>query len=183
MPTAIFPIAMFVAITQPAPVTDESVLGGSEYTKLPETWELTYDIAMQPYVSDYKNCLEHTNLILDGRPNVEQQHRAALPRCAEVRAEAIAQSNAVLARRGRTDTMPPAKVTEAFDTLGNIHIQRGRNLDQQFELQIRATEERRRKYEEQIAERDAAIAREAEADAAAETTNSTPSQEPANVGY
>lgn len=172
--------AMLAASVQTTSTDSESVLGGTEYTKLPETWELTYDIAMQPYVTDYKNCLEHTNLIFDGRPNVEEQHRAALPRCAEIRAEGILRANAVLARRGRTDTMPPEQVTEAFDTLGYIHIQRGRNLDQQFTLQMRAAEERQRQYAAQIAERDAAFAR----DAAVQTeTSPSPSQEPANVGY
>lgn len=174
-------IAMLAASVQSTSAHSESVLGGSEYTKLPETWELSYDIAMQPYVSDYKNCLEHTNLILNGTANVEEQHRAAIGRCTDVREEGIVQSNAVLARRGRSGTFTPAQVNEAFKTLGYIHIQRGRNLDQLFTLQMRAAEERQRQYEAQIAARDAAFAREAEA--AAEANTSPPSQEPTNVGY
>ncbi|MEL7197866.1 MAG: hypothetical protein AAGL10_06075 [Pseudomonadota bacterium] len=179
MPTAIFPIAMVIAIAQTGPATDESVLGDSEYTKLPETWELTYDIAMQPYISDYKNCLEHTNLILDGSANVEEQHRAAIGRCTDVREEGIVQSNAVLARRGRSGTFTPTQVDAAFKALGYIHIERGRNLDQLFTLQMRAAEERQRQYDAQIAARDAAL----ESDDSLSTDIQIPSQEPSNVGY
>jgi hypothetical protein len=139
------------------PSEEDSVLGGSEYTKLPETWELVYDVAMSPYVDDYKRCLEHTNLILDGTPNVEQQHRAAIPRCAGVREKAIEESNAAVARRGRTASMPPSAVIEAFKALGYIHIERGRNIDDQYKLQRRAAEERRLAYEAEIAQRDAAL--------------------------
>lgn len=136
----------------------DSVLSGSEYTKLPETWELVYDIAMKPYIDDYKTCLGYTDLVFRAgvQPNVEYQHRQDLPRCAKVKAQGIAQSNAALQRRGRSHTMPADKVEEAFDTMGYIHIQRGRNLDQQFTLQERAIEERRRQCEAQIAARDGA---------------------------
>lgn len=160
--------------------SQDSVLGGSEYTKLPETWELSYDIAIKPYLDDYKRCLEHTNLMFNGTPNVETQHRAALPRCAEVREEGVAASNAAVARRGRSDTFTPTQVSEAFDVMGYIHIQRGRNLDQQFTLQMRAAEERQRQYDAQIAARDAALARDSEA--AEIETAPLPPQEPTDVG-
>jgi len=157
---------------------EDSVLGGTEYTKLPETWELSYDIAMQPYIEDYKKCLGYGNLIFNGSANVEKQHRADVPRCAEEKAESIEQSNAVLARRGRTDSMPPAKVAEAFDVLGYIHIQRGRNFDDQLKLQERAVEERRLQYEAQIAARDAEFA----AQKTMQETAQTPEPlEPTNV--
>ncbi|MGB3470620.1 MAG: hypothetical protein WBA51_07360 [Erythrobacter sp.] len=135
----------------------DSILGGAEYTKLPETWELVYDIAMKPYIDDYKRCLGYGNLMFNGTANVERQHRARLSSCADLRAEAIALSNAALSRRGRTGEMPPADVEKAFDTLGYIHIQRGRNLDQQFQLHVRAMEERQRRYAEQVAARDGAL--------------------------
>lgn len=135
----------------------DSVLGGAEYTKLPETWELVYDIAMKPYIDDYKRCLGYGNLMFNGTANVERQHRARLTSCADVRVEAIALSNVALSRRGRTEKMPHADVEKAFDTLGYIHIQRGRNLDQQFQLHVRAMEERQRRYAEQIAARDSAL--------------------------
>lgn len=139
------------------PDETDSVLAGSEYTKLPESWELSYHIAISPFIEDYKRCLGYGNLVFDGSANVEAQHRTDIPRCMKVKAEAIEQSNAMLTRRNSTDIMPPAKVEEAFDVLGYIHIQRGRNLDDQFKLQARAAEERRHIYEAQIAARDAAL--------------------------
>ncbi|MEM9312904.1 MAG: hypothetical protein AAGA34_15785 [Pseudomonadota bacterium] len=135
------------------PPEQESVLGGAEYTKAPETWELSYDIAMQPYLEDYKKCLGYGNRIFDGNPNVEAQHRADIPRCLGVREEATEESNAAIARRGRTEDMPPAAVDEAFETIGQIHVLRGRNLDALFQLQMRALEERRIRYEAAVAAR------------------------------
>ncbi|MFL0355123.1 hypothetical protein ACI5KX_01485 [Erythrobacter sp. GH1-10] len=140
--------------------SDDGVLAGSEYTKAPDQWEVAYDVAIQPYLDDYRRCLGYANRIFNGVPNVEEQHRADLPRCAGERQEAIAQSNAALARWGRAGEMPPSEVERTFDAIGQIHISRGRNLDQQFQLQLRAAEERQRQYEAQIAARDAALATE-----------------------
>ncbi|MDY7096503.1 MAG: hypothetical protein SXU28_00035 [Pseudomonadota bacterium] len=138
----------------------QSVLGGNEYTVLPEKWELSYDIAMLPYMDDYKRCLGYTDLQFEGerdsQPVFERQYRMDLPRCAGVRAEAISQSNAALGRRGRSEIFTPADVSEAFDTLGYIHIQRGRNLDAQLKLYARAFEEKKRAYQAQIRARDEA---------------------------
>ncbi|MEL6487578.1 MAG: hypothetical protein AAFQ13_10610 [Pseudomonadota bacterium] len=139
------------------PSEDESVLGGSEYTKAPEQWELSYDIAMQPYLEDYKRCLGYGNRIFSGEANVAAQHSADIPRCESEREVAIEESNAAIARRGRTQEMPPAAVAQAFETIGMIHVERGRNLDDLFQLQMRALEERRREYEAQVAARDGAL--------------------------
>lgn len=171
--------ALLGASLQAAGANQDSVLDGTQYTKLPETWELSYDIAIKPYLDDYKLCLEHTNLMFNGTPNVETQHRAAIPRCADVREAGIVQSNAALEQRGRSSTFTPEQVSEAFEVLGYIHTQRGRNLDQQFTLQMRASKERQRLYEEQIAARDAALARE---DDALPVFTPPLSQEPTNVG-
>lgn len=139
------------------PTEQESVLGGTEYTKAPETWELSYDIAMQPYLEDYKKCLGYGNRMFDGSPNVEVQHSEDIPRCVGVREDAVEQSNVAVARRGRTQDMPPAAVEKAFDTIARIHVLRGRNLDDLFQLQMRAIEERRLRYEAQVAARKATL--------------------------
>lgn len=139
----------------------ESVLaGGSEYTIEPERWELAYDIAIQPYLDDYKRCLGYGNLVFDGQANVEVQHREDVPRCDALKADSIAKSNAALVRRGRADQMPPAEVERAFTTLAMIHIERGRNLDAQFQLQQRAIEEAQARYQQQIAARGSALTNE-----------------------
>ncbi|MEO0462532.1 MAG: hypothetical protein AAF127_05340 [Pseudomonadota bacterium] len=152
--------AMLLQAAPIAPADTETVLAGSEYTKLPESWELTYDIAISPYLDDYKRCLGYENLVFGDTKNakaknVEEQHRASIARCAEEREDAITQSNAAMIRRGRQDMFTPDDVREAFKTVGYIHIQRGRNLDDQFKLQERAMAERRRRYAQQIAARDA----------------------------
>jgi len=139
------------------PNEEESVLGGTEYTKAPEQWELSYDIAMQPYLEDYKRCLGYGNRIFSGEPNVAAQHSADIPRCSSEREMAIEESNAAIARRGRTEEMPPAAVAQVFDTIGLIHVQRGRNLDDLFQLQMKALEERQRLYEAQVAARDGSL--------------------------
>lgn len=142
---------------QPA---SDSVLAGSEYTIEPEQWELSYDIAIQPYLDDYKRCLGYGNLVFNGEANVEIQHRQDVPRCETLKADSIADSNAALVRRGRSDLMPPADVERAFTTLAMIHIERGRNLDAQFMLQQRAIEEAQARYQQQIAARGTALTNE-----------------------
>lgn len=141
------------------PSQDNVLVDGSEYTRAPERWEFSYDIAISPYIEDYRRCLDHTNLTLAGRIDIEAQHRADLATCADVRTDAIEASNAAMTRRGRADRFTPADVQRAFEVIGFIHVERGRNIDRQFALQRRAAEERRRRYAEQIAARDAATAR------------------------
>jgi len=96
----------------------------------PETWTVEYPRLIQPYVAEYRRCLAVTNRKVTGVANFEAQHQADLPRCAEVRAKAIAQSNTDLA--GAKTTMSPEEVDRLFDNIGKIHVARGRDLDQQF---------------------------------------------------
>lgn len=154
-------LAMVPALSLQAGAAD-SVLGGSEYTVEPEQWELSYDIAIQPYLEDYERCLGYGNRIFNGEPNVEQQHRADIPRCAAERETAVNRSNAALARRDRTDLMPPSDVEAAFAAFEQIHIARGRNLDAQFQLQLRAREAAQRRYAAQVAARGGALIDETE---------------------
>lgn len=154
---SVFPLAVIALLSAQAPAPD-SVPGGSEYTIEPERWEISYDIAIQPYLDDYRRCLDYGNRIFNGEPNVEAQHRADIPRCAKVKLEAIRQSNSALERRGRAELFPPSEVERTFTIFEQIHIERGRNLDEQLQLQVRANEEAMRRYEAQIAARDAALA-------------------------
>jgi len=96
----------------------------------PETWTVEYPRLIQPYVAEYRRCLAVTNRRVTGVANFESQHQADLPRCAEARAKAIAQSNADLS--GAKTTMSPEEIKRLFDNIGKIHIARGRDLDQQF---------------------------------------------------
>ncbi len=96
----------------------------------PETWTVEYPRLIQPHVADYRRCLAVTNRLIAGKADLEAQHAADLTRCAAVRAEAIAQSNEVLA--GAKTTLSPEQVNQLFENIGNIHVARGRDLDQQF---------------------------------------------------
>jgi len=94
-----------------------------------ETWELAYDVAITPFVEDYRRCLNYGNRIARGLPDFEQQHRSDLPRCTKVYQESIEASNRMMERRGREELFTPEDVTRVFDTIGYIHVQRGRFVD------------------------------------------------------
>ena len=96
----------------------------------PETWTVEYPRLIQPYVQDYRRCLAVTNRRVTGTANFAAQHAADLPRCADSRAKAVADSNAALA--GAKTEMSPPEVEQLFANIGRIHIARGADLDKQF---------------------------------------------------
>jgi len=112
----------------------------------PETWTVEYPRLIQPYVADYRRCLAVTNRRIAGKADFEEQHSADVTRCVKARAEAITQSNAVLA--GAKTTLSPEQVNTLFDNIGKIHIARGRDLDQQFMSRLAAAEAATATYEE-----------------------------------
>jgi hypothetical protein len=104
----------------------------------PETWTVEYPRLIQPYVQDYRRCLKVTNRTVTGVANFEAQHAADLPRCAERRAKAVADSNAELA--GAKTAMTPEEVEQLFTNIGRIHIARGADLDKQFRQRMAGAE-------------------------------------------
>lgn len=111
----------------------------------PETWTVEYPRLIQPYVQDYRRCLKVTNRTVTGIANFEAQHAADLPRCAEQRAKAVADSNAALA--GAKTAMSPEEVDQLFTNIGRIHIARGADLDQQFTSRMAGAEAASDAYE------------------------------------
>ncbi len=111
----------------------------------PETWTVEYPRLIQPFVQDYRRCLKVTNRTVTGIANFEAQHAADLPRCAERRTKAIADSNAALA--GAKTTMTPQEVDELFANIGRIHIARGADLDKQFRQRLAGAEAASDAYE------------------------------------
>lgn len=104
----------------------------------PETWTIEYPRLIQPFVADYRGCLSFTIRYVTGVPDFEAQHRSDVPRCADVRAKAVADSRSALAdAKTRLDD---EQIDQLFTAIGNIHIQRGRDLDEQFTLRIEAAE-------------------------------------------
>jgi len=103
-------------------------------------WQLSYHVSISPYVKDYRRCLNYANRIARGVPDMEMQHRADLPRCVKARNTAVASSIDVLERRGLTDLMSGEQVERAFEVIGLIHIDRGKNLDDQFVKRVQQFE-------------------------------------------
>lgn len=106
----------------------------------PETWSVEYPRLIQPYVTEYRGCLGFTIRYIKGVADFEAQHRGDIPRCEEERAEAIAASKAEM--EGAKTPMSVDEIERLFHAIGQIHIQRGRDLDQQFAMRIEAAEER-----------------------------------------
>ena len=104
----------------------------------PETWTVEYPRLIQPYVQDYRRCLAVTNRKVTGTANFETQHAADLPRCAERRAKAIADSNAAMV--GAQTAISPEEVEQLFTNIGRIHIARGADLDKQFTARMAGAE-------------------------------------------
>ena len=104
----------------------------------PETWSVEYPRLIQPHVAEYRGCLGFTIRFVTGTPDFEAQHRSDIPRCAEVREEAFAASKAEMA--GAKTPLSDAELDKLFDAIGSIHVQRGRDLDQQFAMRLAAAE-------------------------------------------
>ncbi|MDC8753663.1 hypothetical protein OIK40_03300 [Erythrobacter sp. sf7] len=111
----------------------------------PETWTVEYPRLIQPYVQDYRRCLAVTNRNVTGTANFEAQHAADLPRCADRRAKAVADSNAALA--GAKTGMTAEEIEQLFTNIGRIHIARGADLDKQFRQRMAGAEAASANYE------------------------------------
>ena len=112
----------------------------------PETWSVEYPRLIRPYVVDYRQCLNVSNRRVTGEADFEAQHRTDIPRCAEERAKAIAESNEAMA--GSKTRITSAEVDALFRDIGLIHIARGRDLDQQFTDRMAATTAAKAQYED-----------------------------------
>lgn len=106
----------------------------------PETWSVEYPRLIQPYVADYRGCLSFTIRYVTGTPDFEAQHRGDVPRCVDVREAAISESRAQLVKSKAKFT--DADIEKLFDAIGSIHVQRGRDLDEQFAMRLQAAEDR-----------------------------------------
>ncbi|WP_298470854.1 hypothetical protein [uncultured Erythrobacter sp.] len=104
----------------------------------PETWTVEYPRVIQPYVADYRGCLTFGMRYVTGVADFEEQHRSDVPRCEQVRAQSIAISINTFA--DAKTKLTEAQLEELFDDIGKIHIQRGRDLDEQFAMRIAAVQ-------------------------------------------
>lgn len=111
----------------------------------PETWTVEYPRLIRPFVVEYRTCLNAANRRVTGSADFEAQHRSDIPRCAEERAELIAKSNAEMA--DAKTRISPQEVDTLFRNIGLIHIERGRDLDDQFRQRMEAAQAARDTYE------------------------------------
>ena len=111
----------------------------------PETWVVEYPRLIQPYVQNYRRCLNVTNRRVTGQADFEIQHRSDIPRCNDVRVESIASSNTEL--RGARTTMSPEQIDVLFTNIGKIHIARGRDLDEQFNQRLDGAQQAQDAYD------------------------------------
>ena len=98
----------------------------------PETWTLEYPRIIQPFVDDYRRCLNAQMRWVRGEADFEAQHRADLPRCSDEFDDASEGANEALAGRSGYEDYTPDDVRDVFDHIGRIHIARGADLDGQF---------------------------------------------------
>lgn len=113
----------------------------------PETWTLEYPRLIQPFVEDYRRCLSLQLRTVRGEADFESQHRANLPRCADVFDASVEGAASLLARRGEGAEFTPADVREIFEHIGRIHIARGADLDNQFTFLQRSQAAAQEQYE------------------------------------
>ncbi len=110
----------------------------------PETWTVEYPRIIQPQVAAYRNCLGSSNRIVRGKADFEMQHRADIPRCAEVALETKAAANEAMV--GASTTISAEEVDQLFANIDRIHVARGRDLDNQFTLRLQRAEARQEEY-------------------------------------
>ena len=118
--------------------TGESVV--AVHPKIPQTWTLEYPVVIRPYVRDYYHCLQQGLKKIDGETTFESQHRLDIPRCDEDAAELVEQSKARIARSKQPDLFSDAEVEMVFETIRQIHIARGRDIDAQIAMRVQTND-------------------------------------------
>lgn len=114
----------FVALAQQAGTSVVAV-----YPDDPTSWSLDYPVRIEPYVSEYYNCLRGGSYSIGDDVTFESQYRKDLPRCASAATRLEAEANKALRESGGADATPPAEVALVFERARRIHIARGQSLD------------------------------------------------------
>lgn len=120
-------IATALAFVMLAQQSGNSVL--AVYPDDPTTWSLDYPVRIEPYVSEYYNCLRSGSYTIGDDTSFADQYRKDIPRCAKKAVSLEAEANAALAASGGTDATPPDEVAQIFERARRIHVARGGSLD------------------------------------------------------
>ncbi|MEM7689475.1 MAG: hypothetical protein AAF291_10680 [Pseudomonadota bacterium] len=110
----------------------------------PETWVVEYPRIIRPFVVQYRQCLNVSDRRVTGQADFEQQHRTDIPRCAKQREKVMMGAAAEMA--GAKTRLNAAQLDAVFDTVGFIHVARGRDLDDQFRQRVVASERAQTQY-------------------------------------
>ena len=94
-----------------------------------DEWALEYPALIGGFVDEYKTCLRSGSYLIDATTGFEGQYRKDIPRCAELGERMERDSNARLAKRDRTSQFGAAQVAAVFESMRQIHIERGASLD------------------------------------------------------
>jgi len=111
----------------------------------PETWTVEYPRIIRPFVVEYRQCLNVSDRRVTGSADFEAQHRTDIPRCVEQRAKSLASAKAEMV--GAKSQLSDAQLAAVFDTVGFIHVARGRDLDDQFKQRLAASERAKAQYQ------------------------------------
>ncbi len=112
----------------------------------PETWVVEYPRIIRPFVVQYRQCLNLSDRRVTGNPDFEDQHRTDIPRCLKEREQALSSARAEMV--GAKTQLSEPELTAVFDTVGFIHVARGRDLDDQFRQRVVASERARAQYQQ-----------------------------------
>lgn len=110
----------------------------------PETWVVEYPRIIRPFVVQYRQCLNVSDRRVTGKPDFEEQHRTDIPRCAKEREKVMMGAEAEMA--GAKTRLNTAQLNAVFDTVGFIHVARGRDLDDQFRQRVVASQQAQTQY-------------------------------------
>ncbi len=94
-----------------------------------KTWTLEYPYVIDPYVGEYYDCLKAGHYVIGDGRNFEEQHRGDIPRCETAATSMMAQAEVRLARSRANGFANNYDVGTIFNTVQQIHIERGRDLD------------------------------------------------------
>ena len=115
----------------------------------PETWIVEYPRIIRPFVVRYRTCLSTSDRRVTGTPDFEQQHRKDIPRCAKQRKAAMDASAAEMV--GAKSALNAQQLNAVFETVGLIHVARGRDMDDQFKQRVAASDRAKAQYDEERA--------------------------------
>lgn len=97
-----------------------------------ETWVLEYPRIIQDEIDAYYGCLKSRGVVSPPQadPVFEDQHREHIPLCAKQLQKSLTSAKATLIGRKHYEEYDERKIAAAFETIGMIHIERGRKIDE-----------------------------------------------------